>query len=159
MEVMDTKQLWESVLVEMELSLTKANFQTWFKDTYIVKHEDGSVFLSVPNNFVKEWLQSKYHNTILKHIRNAANHIHSVEYVVSREGSRHRGEPQRISEPFDAHSRELPLSELSINKEDNLNPRYTFANFVVGPFNELAHAAAQAVMKNLGILYNPLFIY
>jgi chromosomal replication initiator protein len=159
MEVMDTKQLWESVLVEMELSLTKANFQTWFKDTYIVKHEDGSVFLSVPNNFVKEWLQSKYHNTILKHIRNAASHIHSIEYVVSRDGSRHRGEPQRISEPFDSHSRELPLSELSINKEDNLNPRYTFANFVVGPFNELAHAAAQAVMKNLGILYNPLFIY
>lgn len=54
---------------------------------------------------------------------------------------------------------ELPLAEYTVNKEDNLNPRYTFENFVVGPFNELAYAAAQAVVKRPGSIYNPLFIY
>ena len=54
---------------------------------------------------------------------------------------------------------ELPLADFYINKEDNLNPRYTFENFVVGPFNELAHAAAQAVIKKPGQAYNPLFVY
>jgi chromosomal replication initiator protein len=55
--------------------------------------------------------------------------------------------------------RELPLPEVQVNKDDNLNPRYTFETFVIGPFNELAHAAAQAVIKKPGIMYNPLFIY
>jgi chromosomal replication initiator protein len=54
---------------------------------------------------------------------------------------------------------ELPLHEHYINRNDNLNPRYTFETFVVGPFNELGHAAAQAVVKEPGITYNPLFIY
>jgi chromosomal replication initiator protein len=56
-------------------------------------------------------------------------------------------------------NRELPLQEPSVNKDDNLNPRYTFESFVIGPFNELAHAAAQAIIKKPGIMYNPLFIY
>ena len=54
---------------------------------------------------------------------------------------------------------ELPLDEFYINKSDNLNPRYTFDTFVVGQFNELAHAAAQAALNRPGITYNPLFIY
>ncbi len=54
---------------------------------------------------------------------------------------------------------ELPLDEFYINKSDNLNPRYTFDTFVVGSFNELANAAAQAIITRPGITYNPLFIY
>ncbi len=158
MEAVDTKQLWESVLVEMELSVSKASFQTWFKDTFIVKHDEGSVFLSVPNAFVKEWLLNKYHNSILKHIRTVAPHVHSIEYIVSKDDGRPRIEP-RNQEAIFSQVRELPLSENLINKDDNLNPRYTFDSFIIGPFNELAHAAAQAVIKNPGILYNPLFIY
>jgi chromosomal replication initiator protein len=53
----------------------------------------------------------------------------------------------------------MPLHDFYINKDDNLNPRYTFDNFVIGPFNELAHAASQTVIKNPGHTYNPLFIY
>jgi chromosomal replication initiator protein len=154
--MLDYKQLWQSVLVEMELGVSKANFTTWFKDTKIVKEDGGVVVLSVPNAFVKEWLLTKYHNSILRSLRNIENSIHAVEYVVNKEEVRRRDD-RFIKDQ--SGTRELPLSEISINKEDNLNPRYTFENFVIGPFNELAHAASQAIIKKPGIMYNPLFIY
>lgn len=152
----DHKQLWQSVLVEIELGVSSANFTTWFKDTRIVKEDEGVVVLSVPNAFVKEWLLTKYHNTILRSLRNQESSIHGVEYVVNKEESRKREEKR---DP-DLHNKELPLPEMAVvSGDDNLNPRYTFETFVVGPFNELAHAAAQAVIKKPGIMYNPLFIY
>ncbi len=152
---MDYKQLWQSVLVEMELGVSKANFTTWFKDTRIVKEDGGTVVLSVPNAFVKEWLLTKYHGSILRSLRNIENSIHAVEYVVNKEEARRREERPREA----GNTRELPLPESAVNKDDNLNPRYTFETFVIGPFNELAHAAAQAVIRKPGIMYNPLFIY
>ncbi len=152
----DTKQLWDSALVEMELALPKATFSTWFKDTSVLKQEDGVVTLSVPNQFAKEWLFNKYHKMILKSLRAASEAIRSVEYVVTRETPKKEPEMRRAIEHA---SPELPLSDFYINREDNLNPRYTFETFVVGPFNELAHAAAQAIVKKPGITYNPLFIY
>ncbi|MBI2086776.1 MAG: chromosomal replication initiator protein DnaA [Candidatus Zambryskibacteria bacterium] len=153
---MDCKQLWQNVLVEMELGVSRANFTTWFKDTRIVKEDGGVVVLSVPNAFVKEWLLTKYHNSILRSLRNIENSIHAVEYVVNKEEARRRDD--RPAKDL-SNTRELPLPEITVNKEDNLNPRYTFESFIVGPFNELSHAAAQAVIKNPGIMYNPLFIY
>lgn len=157
-QMMDYKQLWQSVLVEMELGVSKANFTTWFKDTRIVKEDGGVVVLSVPNAFVKEWLLTKYHSSILRSLRNIENSIHAVEYVVNKEEVRRR-EDRPITGVSNTNTRELPLPEMAVNKEDNLNPRYTFESFVVGPFNELSHAAAQAIIKNPGIMYNPLFIY
>lgn len=153
---MDLKQLWQNVLVEMELGVSKANFNTWFKDTRIVKEDDGVIVLSVPNAFVKEWLLTKYHSAILRNLRNLENSIHAVEYVVNKEEGRRR-EDRTVKDG--GNTKELPLPEVIVNKEDNLNPRYTFETFVIGPFNELAHAAAQAVIKKPGIMYNPLFIH
>lgn len=152
---MDNRQLWESVLVDVELSLSKASFSTWFKGTSILKQEDGTVQVAVPNQFVKEWLTNKYHKIILKALRDSSEHVRGVEYVVTKEPPRPEATPKT---PLFV-SGELPLSDYYINKEDNLNPRYTFENFVVGPFNELAYAAAQAVIKKPGIMYNPLFVY
>ena len=153
---MDYKKLWQSVLVEMELGVSKANFTTWFKDTRIVKEDGGVVVLSVPNAFVKEWLLTKYHNAILRSLRNIESSIHAVEYVVNKDEVRRKD--ASINKDL-GPTRELPLQEVAVNKEDNLNPRYTFESFVIGPFNELAHAASQAVIKKPGIMYNPLFIY
>jgi chromosomal replication initiator protein len=154
---MDSKKLWDSVLVEIELNVSKATFNTWFKDTSISKEEDGVVHLSVPSMFVKEWLYNKYHNLILRNLRTFSETIRSVEYAVSRGEERKR--PEGDDRMREVVVNELPLNDLYVNKEDNLNPRYTFESFVVGPFNELAHAAAQAVIKKPGIVYNPLFIY
>jgi chromosomal replication initiator protein len=153
---MDNKKLWESVLGSVELNVSKANFSTWFKDTYIHKVDEGTVFLAVPSAFAKDWLSDKFHKTILKCLRDAGNDVRALEYVISKVPERRDTpeEPQKMAPAY-----ELPLQDHYINKDDNLNPKYTFDTFVVGPFNELAHAAAQAVMKAPGIAYNPLFIY
>ncbi|NCN07988.1 ATP-binding protein, partial [Candidatus Parcubacteria bacterium] len=154
--MIDYKELWQRVLVEIELTVSSGNFTTWFKDTRIVKEDSGLVVLSVPNAFVKEWLLTKYHNTILRSLRNIDSSIHAVEYVINKEESKRRDD--RLGRDS-FNNKELPLPEVEVNKDDNLNPRYTFETFVIGPFNELAHAAAQAIIKKPGITYNPLFIY
>ncbi|MCR4334385.1 MAG: chromosomal replication initiator protein DnaA [Patescibacteria group bacterium] len=153
----DLNKLWDSILVEIELSVSKANFSTWFKDTFILKSDEGVIYLSVPNAFVKDWLLNKYHQTILKLLRNIDSRIRALEYIIAKEDSHKKDFGQNYSSQ--AWNGELPLQDYYINKDDNLNPKYTFDSFVVGPFNELAHAAAQAVIKQQEIVYNPLFIY
>ena len=148
----ENKTLWNNVLAQIELGISKANFSMWFKDTYIVKLEDGVVFLGVPNVFVKDWLINKYHKDILKNLRTFGEHIRNVEYLVAKE------EDKPTTKETIGHPNELPLNNFYINKEDNLNPKYTFETFVIGPFNELAHSAAQAILKRTAV-YNPLFIF
>ena len=157
--VLNDKQLWESVLVDIELSVPRATFSMWFKETEILHQEDGTVFLSVPNEFVKTWLLEKHHKTILKILREYSPGTRAVEYSVSRghglDKKREVTLPARRLETGNT----LPLEEYYINKEDNLNPKYVFDSFIIGSFNELAHAAAQAVIKKPGIVYNPLYIF
>lgn len=156
---LDIKQLWESVLVEIELNVSKATFNTWFKDTYIIKEEDGIIHLGVPNEFVKTWLKEKYHKFILKALRSLSDRVRGIEYVVKKEKTQEKEDRENNISGSGKNSNKLPLKDHYIDKKDNLNPRYTFDSFVVGPFNELAHAAAQAVIKKPGVVYNPLFIY
>lgn len=156
--IVDHKELWENVLVDIELNISKANFSTWFKDTFINKIEDGVVQLSVPNEFARDWLSTKYHKIILKALRGFDETIRSLEYVIKKE-SRRRAARAELSSARPEATSSLPLENFYINKNDNLNPRYTFDTFVVGPYNELANAAAQAVVQSPGITYNPLFVY
>lgn len=153
--LLDTRQLWENALVDIELSVSKANFSTWFRGTHVVKVEEGIVYLGVPSQFYKDWLADKHHKTILRAIRGVLPDARGVEYVIAKE-SRERKAPEtrRVMQNV-----ELPLAEHYVNRADNLNPRYTFDSLVVGPFNELAYAAAQAIVAEPGITYNPLFIY
>ena len=152
----DTITLWQTCLGDIESQVTKANFSTWFKNTHIQKIEDGVVFVGVPNEFVKEWMITKYQKMILKAIVDRADYIRAVEFCISRI-------QQPSLEKKDSSAQQttpqLPLSEIYVNRDDNLNPRYTFDRFVVGPFNELAYAAAQAIIKRPQQAYNPLFIY
>lgn len=159
MQPIDNKKLWDNVLGEMELSVSKPNFNTWFKDTSIYKVDDGTAFIAVPNNFVKDWLYKKYHSTILRILRTTTPTIRAIEYVISRDDQKRRAPVEERPASTSLLNNELPLSDFYINKEDNLNPRYGFDSFIVGPFNELAYAAAQAVVKKPGIVYNPLFVY
>ncbi len=151
---MEIKKLWDGVLAQMEIEVSRANFSTWFKDTYINKIDNGIVYLAVPNTFAKEWLSQRYHKKILEILRMEDENIRSIEYVIAAQKKKREDGGDDES----SIGKDLPLSGLFINPEDNLNPRYTFENFVVGQFNELAHAAAQAIIKK-PVAYNPLFYY
>ena len=157
--MIENTQLWENTLRELEAELSRANFSTWFKNTAIIKQDDGTVVVGVPNEFVKDWLQNKFHKMILKSLRNLSDHIRSIEYVVHKIEDKN-SEKKEVEKPRSAMSAELPLADLYVNREDGLNPRYTFDNFIIGAFNELAYAASQAILKKVGTnVYNPLFIY
>ncbi|HEY4483535.1 MAG: hypothetical protein A3I39_00925 [Candidatus Yanofskybacteria bacterium RIFCSPLOWO2_02_FULL_47_9b] len=155
----DSKTLWDTTLSHIELGVSKANFITWFKNTAIHKLDGGVVYLTVPNPFVRDWLQNKYHSLILKILRENLEGVRCVEYVINKH-SVERATTDRPASASVSMSGQLDLGDnMYINREDNLNPKYTFDSFVVGAFNELAYAASQAVIKNPGISYNPLFIY
>ena len=155
----DYGTLWNNVLAEMELTISGANFKTWFKDTYIDKQEEGTVFLAVPNPFVKTWLLDKFHKSILRSLRNFDDSVRAIEYFVTKEESKKKVAESQTQVKQPTPNKELPLADFYINKDDNLNPRYTFETLVVGSFNELAVAASQAIIKKPGIVYNPLLVY
>lgn len=157
-QTLSNRELWQNVLVDIELTVSKANFNTWFKGTYIVKREDGVVTVGVPSQICKDWLGDKHHKTILGALRTFLPDVRGVEYAISKEPKK-EDDAQATAPRFDPMNASLPLHDHYINRNDNLNPRYTFDTFVVGGFNELAFAATQAIVNNLGIIYNPLFIY
>ena len=154
---MPLKDLWNTCLLDIEANTSRANFTTWFKNTSIVKEEQGTLYIGVPNEFVKDWLYNKFHKLIVKTLMNYGGDIRSVEYIIIKY------EPQAIQKESSTQkiqtNKELPLTDLYINKEDNLNPKYTFNSFIVGPFNELAYAVAQSILNNPGHNYNPFFVY
>ena len=152
---MNTKQLWKNCLAEIESGISKANFSTWFKNTSIIKEETGIVYIGVPNEFVRDWLINKYHRLITKTIADAYENMRAVEYTIVKTEIL----KQEITTTNETVEKELPLRDLYINPEDNLNPRYHFDSFIVGSFNELAYAAAQAIIESPGTKYNPFFVY
>lgn len=155
---MNTKQLWKNCLVEIEAGISKANFSTWFKNTSIVKEDTGIIYIGVPNEFVRDWLQNKYHKLITKTIADAYENMRAVEYAITKIDVA-KQELATTREDENYVNKELPLKDLYINPEDNLNPRYHFNSFIVGSFNELAYAAAQAIIDSPGTKYNPFFVY
>lgn len=156
---MDTKELWGNCLNVIELDISKANFSTWFRNTSIVKMENGTVYIGVPNEFVKDWLYNKFHKLIFKTLVDFSEEIRAVEYMISKFESKKEITIGEKAREKNDQSKELPLADLYINKDDNLNPKYTFNNFIVGNFNELAFAASQAVVSKPGETYNPFFVY
>ena len=155
---MDTKKLWKDCLNEIELGLSKANFSTWFKNTSIVKEEGGVIYVGVPNEFVKDWLLNKYHKLITKTIADLYENMRAVEYmIVKTEMLKENNNTENKPESY--INKELPLKDLYVNPDDNLNPRYRFNSFIVGGFNELAYAASQGIIDSPGTKYNPFFVY
>jgi chromosomal replication initiator protein len=152
---MNKEEIWQTVLAQIQLITSPANFATWFQNTKISSLENGKVVIAVPNSFVKEWLQQKYTKTILKILKGLIPEIKELSYQIEQSGL-------KISEkksPNEFIPSQLSLQELEVDAKTNLNPRYTFSNFIVGSFNELAFAAAMAVVKNPGKVYNPFFVY
>ncbi len=155
----DNKDLWQSVLAQVQFAVSRANFATWFRNTEIISNQNGKVLISVPNSFSKEWLSNKYHSLILKILRSLDKNIRMIEFVVKSEAPQLIKRKRAPQKKEIINNSQLQFVEFKIDQKTNLNPRYTFENFVVGGFNELAHAAAWAISENPGTTYNPLFIY
>jgi len=166
MNEMNAGQLWQATLGELELTISKANFTTWFKNTFISSLDDGRVVISVPNAFTKLYIEKKYHLAITKTIQNILNsHVKEVLYKVGERPA--EAQPTNLnvidkasSEPTrtEVGSEPGPIIPDGID-EYGLRRSYTFENFIVGKGNELAHAAALAVAEHPGVKYNPYFIY
>src|ERR1041385_7242760 len=131
---MTNQQLWQAILGNLELTLSKANFTTWFKNTSIIEKSDLGIVVGVPNAFTKEWLQNKYHQDILKALKTIASEIKEVKYQIV---SPIYTTPQAVKEVARTAVAKKPENQ-------TLNPKYTFGTFIVGSNNQLAHAASLA---------------
>jgi chromosomal replication initiator protein len=152
---MNNEQIWQAVLGEIELNLSKANFITWFKDTFISSFDNDCVIVCVPNTFTKAWLEKKYHKEIVGALENVTNK--GLKEIIYKVEAKKQNVVSNILQKMKV-KREEPEEVIAVNRF-GLNSRYVFDSFVVGKGNELAHAAAQAVAANPGQAYNPLFIY
>ena len=142
---MDLEQLWQTALGEMEIQLSRANFATWLKSSRLVDKKDGTFYISLPNNFAKEWVANKYNKNILGVLRNMDGSAKKLEFLVeSRPSQTYAGIGTQTITPNLDEGLEV---EFKIDPTTNLNPRYLLKSFVVGPSNELAHAAATAVAE------------
>lgn len=160
---MTNHEVWQSVLAEFELKVSKANFTTWFRNTGIGQFsQTGEVVICVPNTFTKSWLEKKYHSDIVKLLENITERrIKKVDYKVDNIKNIQEMECSVTPEPT-VSTVETPMYSVETKQllsQFGLNAKYTFDTFVVGNNNELAHAAAQAVGNRPGEAYNPLFIY
>ncbi len=157
--------VWQAVLGEIELSVSRASYMTWFKNTYLVRMKDNILTIGVPNVFIKQQLESKYNKMILDILAKNGVVPDRVEYKIHNKITL----PKRTDdEPVVPDETETiltnrpsinSLNSLSHNYRQGLNEKYTFETFVVGSGNELAYAACQAIAQNPGKKYNPLFLH
>jgi chromosomal replication initiator protein len=161
-QCMTNYEIWQAVLADFELKVSKPNFTTWFKNTGIAQYDAGHVVICVPNAFTKSWLENKYHKDIIATIeKKTGKPIKRIEYRVESVKNIEEQECTLSVAPT-VSTVQTPIHsnpKLGIGAQFGLNAKYTFNTFIVGKGNELAHAAAQAVADRPGDAYNPLFIY
>lgn len=157
---MNNIEIWQAVLAELELMVSKANFNTWFKNTGILSLQEGCVVVCVPSTFSQAWIEKKYHHNIIKSLERVTEKpIKKLEYKIDSI----KNIAETCAKP--AENTETPADTIvkptttPTNGGFALNQKYCFDNFVVGRGTELAFAAAQAVSNRPGEAYNPLFIY
>jgi len=145
----------------LELSLSKASFTTWLKNTFIIENEDGRIIVAVPNTFSQAWLKNKYHQKIYTIIQGKTKErVKEITYKVQTLKS-YQIQIEQIKKQVVKEEKEQPIKVefRGGTSPEGLNPKYNFDAFVVGKANELAHAAGLAVSESPGLTYNPLFIY
>ena len=178
---MNAQEIWDASLAELELIISKAIFNTWFKCTRALEVKGTDLIIAVPSIFNREWLDQKHAEVIIKTVRSIAPEVRSIKYLIKapatpiltrvvRQHPQTTPTPTMDVVPLSA-SQKQPTAQLALvgsgngtmsgrhGHDSGINPRYRFENFIVGPFNELAHAAAQSVANSPGTRYNPLFVY
>jgi chromosomal replication initiator protein len=160
---MTREELWQTVLADLELSLSKANFTTWFKNTFVSEIDDkgGEIVIGVPNAFTQAWLEKKYHKLILTAIREIYdNPIQKINYRVETKKQSLKNIFEDTPKTTAKYAKEeIHPHTVASSESFGLNAKYTFDSFVVGEGSALAHAASLGAVNSLGKRYNPLFIY
>lgn len=151
--------VWQAVLGEIELTVSRGSFVTWFANTRVLKKSQDTVVIGVPNIFVKQQLERKFNTLIVDVLAKNGVACATIEYKIHSSGI-----PKKADEEIEiiqklVDAKKQTKNSLSHSYRQGLNEKYTFEKFIVGSGNELAHAAAQAIAQNPGTKYNPLFIY
>lgn len=154
--------LWQTVLGEIELSVSRANYMAWFKNTELIKQEGGDVVIGVPNIFAKQQFEVKFSRQVEETLRRNDVDVQRISYVISSSSKKpnRTATTQATTTPLSP----APLAESAPQTArtanlSGLNPKYTFESFIVGSSNDLAYTACLAVSKDPGTKYNPLFLY
>ncbi len=162
--------LWQTVLGEIELTVSRASYITWFKNTRMLRYKDNVLVIGVPNVFIKQQMESKFNRLVAETVEKNGVTPERIEYkIYSAITMPKKNEEEMIlSRPVSADTQSSEMSgggrapvtsTLTHTYRQGLNERYTFDNFIVGSGNELAHAACQAISTAPGTKYNPLFLY
>lgn len=150
---MNAQHTWQNLISQLQMEMSKATFDTWVRSSEFIKFEDHTFTIGVQNAYARDWLDSRLTSTVTRHLTGMMNEPVSVQFIVwSKDQAAH--ESQNLS----THSQNQMANE-SGPVTTQINGRYSFNNFVVGPSNRLAHAACMAVAENPARAYNPLFLY
>jgi len=154
------RHLWQAALGQLQLDMPRAQYDTWFKETYVVSEEDDVYCIGVPNAFAREWLEGKHRTQVREVLQRLVGRTVDVRFVTiaasqaADRSVRSGGGSGAAADPAQAQLVENRREALTA-----LQARYTFSAFVVGSNNRLAHAAALSVAERPGHSYNPLFLY
>ena len=148
MEHQDKPNSWLQIIQSIQKNIDKNSYETWFEPTTYIGKEANSLYIKVPNSYFKDWLSFHYARLINSSSKELFGKIFEIKYIYDE-----RPSPFIRRDPYERRNKNGMLLN------PNLNPNYTFENFIVGSCNQFAHAAATAVAKNPAQSYNPLYIY
>ncbi len=158
----ELNEVWQLTLNELSKDLNKPSFETWFNLTKPVSLENHCLVIEVPNDFTKEWFETRYREQIENALREISSEEHKVSFVIASEfqdNTEATPSDENFNQYADFNSSVKEDKELKNKYISSFNPRYTFDSFVVGSCNRLSHAASLAVAESPARAYNPLFIY
>lgn len=151
--------LWQTVLGEIELSVSRGSYLAWFKNTELLSDENGNFVIGVSNIITKAQLEVKFNQQIIETLTKNGAAVRSITYTILSASGKKKPKVMVERPLLVSQTTATPTQISSTTNTPSLNPKYTFDNFIVGSSNELAYTACQAVAKNPGIKYNPLFLY
>ncbi|MDR3577687.1 MAG: chromosomal replication initiator protein DnaA [Anaerolineaceae bacterium] len=148
---MNTQQIWQATMGQLQMEMSKAAFDTWISSAELVSYERDIYTIGVANAYARDWLESRLTSTVSRLLTGLTGQPQSVRFVVAQN--------DYDNNDGDCVVEEEKTSNPVILPNNTINCRYSFDNFVVGASNRLAHAACMAVSENPAQAYNPLFLY
>ena len=151
-------RIWNTALGQLQLHVTRPNYDTWLKDTEGLRVEPGNFVVGVPTEFIKEWLATRMRSLVSQVVGGILGRPTEVAFeIIGRNG--HGNGHVEGSLPLANGANPAQAAISSPGPQQRLNPHYTFTSFVVADSNRMAAAAACRASEHPGADYNPLFIY